>query len=206
MQLDTGGIAAGAELVHAALVQERDARNVAIPVLRTGSVGFSFADPVVEIQCAGMPRTHYGRVTAELAARLIDEHVVGHRLVDDYVIATRQPALALDGPVTHVLVRDSGEVVVVDWGQTGAGAAWMDPLLARLDRAQDPWFDDSVRTTRSPALAALPEQDVTAFLTGLGVLLAVRAVTHADVGPPGLQGFRLAESQRLLRGSVRRLG
>ena len=109
VQLDTGGIAAGAEQVHGALVQARDDRGVAIPVLRTGSVGYSFADPVVEIRSAGMPRIHYGRVAPEMAARLVEEHVIGHRLVDDYVIATRQRGLALTAPVTHVLVRDSGE-------------------------------------------------------------------------------------------------
>ena len=110
-----------------------------------------------------------------------------------------------DVRVDNVLVRASGEVVLVDWGQAAAGTGWMDPLLVRLDRAHEPWFDESLRRTGSPALAALPPEDVTAFLTGLGVLLAVRAVTHADIGPPGLQAFRLAESQRLLRGSVRRL-
>lgn len=129
-------------------------------------------------------------------------------------VATRLRALA-DEPVIqlvhwdirvdNLLVRPEGGVVVVDWGQAGAGAAWMDPLLARVDRAEDPWFDSSVRSTGSAALAALADEDVTAFLTGLGVLLAVRAVTHADLGPPGLQAFRLAESERLLRGSLRRL-
>lgn len=143
----------------------------------------------------------------------------GVRVPDLVVTAAsgvRERLLALaEQPTTHlvhwdvradnVLVRPTGEVVFVDWGQAGAGTGWMDPLLARMDRAEDAWFDDSVRSTASPALAALPEEDVTAFLTGLGVLLAVRAVTHADVGPPGLQAFRLAESERLLRGSVRRL-
>ena len=124
------------------------------------------------------------------------------------LVLAGQPTTQLvhwDIRVDNLLVRPGGELVVVDWGQAAAGTGWMDPLLARMDRAQDPWFDDSVRATGSPGLAALPDEDVTAFLTGLGVLLAVRAVTHADVGPPGLQAFRLAESQRLLRGSVRRL-
>ncbi len=108
VQLDTGGIAAGAETVHAALARGRDERRLAFSLLRAGSVGYSFADPVVEVQAAGLPRIYYGRVTPEVAAQILDQHVVGRRLLDDHVIATRRRALVLEGPVTHLLVRDTG--------------------------------------------------------------------------------------------------
>ncbi|HVS51522.1 MAG TPA: NADH-ubiquinone oxidoreductase-F iron-sulfur binding region domain-containing protein [Opitutaceae bacterium] len=108
VQLDTGGIAAGAELVHTALAAARDERHLAFSLLRAGSVGYSFADPVIEVQSAGMPRVHYGRVTPEVAAQVLDTHVVDHRLLDDHVIATRQRSTALALPVTHILVRDTG--------------------------------------------------------------------------------------------------
>ncbi len=44
----------------------------------------------------------------------------------------------------NLLVRPSGEVVFVDWGQCGVGADWLDPLLARLERVDTPWFDASL--------------------------------------------------------------
>ncbi|HVU34897.1 MAG TPA: NADH-ubiquinone oxidoreductase-F iron-sulfur binding region domain-containing protein [Opitutaceae bacterium] len=108
VQLDTGGVAAGAETVLSALTQARDERRLTIPVLRAGSIGYSFADPVVEIQTAGMPRVHYGHVTAELAQQIIEQHVIGHRLLDDAIIATRRRSISLSTPVTHILVRDTG--------------------------------------------------------------------------------------------------
>lgn len=108
VQLDTGGIAAGAEAVFTALNEGRTQRQLTIPLLRAGSIGYSFADPVVEVQVAGMPRIHYGQVKAEVAARILDEHVVGRRLLDDQIIATRQRSLTLNSPVTHILVRDTG--------------------------------------------------------------------------------------------------
>ena len=108
VQFDTGGIAAGAAQVHRALQAALAERPLSVVLRRAGSTGYSFADPVIEIQSAGMPRVHYGRVTPEMAPQILDEHVAARRLLDDHVIATRQRKLALDGPVTHVLVRDTG--------------------------------------------------------------------------------------------------
>jgi NADH:ubiquinone oxidoreductase subunit F (NADH-binding)/(2Fe-2S) ferredoxin len=106
--LDTGGVAAGAETAYATFARARDERLMAFTLQRAGSIGYSFADPVVEVQVAGLPRIHYGQVTPEVAARILDEHVVGHRLIDDHVIATRRRSLTLEGPVTQLLVRDTG--------------------------------------------------------------------------------------------------
>ncbi len=108
VQLDTGGIAAGAEIVYTALCHRRDERQLSIPVLRAGSVGYSFADPVIEVQCGGMPRVHYGHVDAETAGAVLDEHVAGNRLLNDHIIATRERGTAISSPVTHILVRDTG--------------------------------------------------------------------------------------------------
>ena len=78
----------------------------------------------------------------------------------------------------------------------------LDPLLARLDRAGDAWFDDAVL---SPSLGDLDADDVTSFVAGLGLLLGWRATMHADSGPAGLQEFRITEARRLLAGARRRL-
>lgn len=102
----------------------------------------------------------------------------------------------------NLILRPSGEVVVVDWGQAGLGPGWLDPLLARLDRAGDAWFDDAVL---SPSLGDLDADDVTSFVAGLGLFLGWRATTHADSGPAGLQEFRITEARRLLAGARRRL-
>ncbi len=107
VQLDTGGIAAGAETVLAELEHERSVRPVPFALQRAGSVGYSFADPVVEVQAAGMPRIHYGRVTPELARRIVTEHLDDHHLLEDSIIATRQRRLTLDTPVTQIVLRDT---------------------------------------------------------------------------------------------------
>lgn len=108
VQLDTGGIAAGAEKVFAELERLRHKLQPTVSLQRVGSTGYSFADPVVEIQAAGMPRIHYGRVTPEMADPLLQEHFGAHRLLEDHCIATRRRQAVLDAPVTHILVADTG--------------------------------------------------------------------------------------------------
>jgi len=108
VQLDTGGIAAGAEATFTALKHGCAERLLTVALLRAGSIGYSFADPVVEVQTAGMPRVYYGHIAPENAARIFTEHVAGRKLLDDHILATRRRSLTLDAPVTHLLVRDTG--------------------------------------------------------------------------------------------------
>lgn len=103
----------------------------------------------------------------------------------------------------NLLVRPSGDLVFVDWGQCGVGADWLDPLLARLERADSPWFDDSLAS--SPALVRAGDEAVTAWLAGFGAFLAWRAHTAVDVNLPALGEFRRRESRRFLGAAARRL-
>jgi hypothetical protein len=109
-----------------------------------------------------------------------------------------------DVRVDNLLQRPSGEIVFVDWGAAGVGRTWLDPLLARLERVDRPWFDRSLAT--SPALAALGDDAVTTWLVGIGTNLAVRAVTAVDINLPTLAAFRRTESARFLGAAGRRLG
>ena len=82
----------------------------------------------------------------------------------------------------------------------------MDPLLARLGRADEPWFDTSLRS--SPGLAALGEDlddTVTAWLLAFGCHLAWRGRVSTDVNLPRLAAFRRRESARALTAAARRL-
>ena len=106
--------------------------------------------------------------------------------------------------VDNLLRRPGGEVVFVDWGTAARGPAWADPLLARLERVDEQWFDDSIAA--SPALREAGEDAVTAFLAGFGAHLAVRSVVAVDVNLPTLNDFRVRESRRMLEAVARRTG
>ena len=106
--------------------------------------------------------------------------------------------------IDNLLRRPDGRIVFVDWGTTARGPAWTDALLARLERVDDPWFDDSLGT--SPALLEAGDDAVTAFLAGFGAHLAVRSLVAVDVNLPTLNDFRVRESRRMLGAVARRTG
>lgn len=106
--------------------------------------------------------------------------------------------------VDNLLRRPGGAIVFLDWGMAGRGPAWVDPLLARLELMDEPWFDTSIAT--SPALAEAGDEVVTAFLAGFGAHLAVRSVVAVDVNLPTLNDFRIRESRRMLAAVGRRTG
>ena len=106
--------------------------------------------------------------------------------------------------VDNLLRRPGGEIVFVDWGAAARGPAWADPLLARLERMDEPWFDTSIDS--SPALVEAGDEVVTAFLAGFGAHLAVRSLVAVDVNLPTLNDFRIRESRRMLDAVARRTG
>ncbi|HLP03135.1 MAG TPA: hypothetical protein VK163_13995, partial [Opitutaceae bacterium] len=55
VQLDTGGIAAGAEATYEAFRTALAAAQLPIALRRVGSHGRSWADPVVEVCAGGLP-------------------------------------------------------------------------------------------------------------------------------------------------------
>jgi (2Fe-2S) ferredoxin len=84
--LSSCGIAAGAQTVFDVFTAEAKKRNLTIRVGRCGCSGSCFAEPLVEVSTPGMPPVVYGKVTAEIATRIIEEHVLQGRLVNDYIV------------------------------------------------------------------------------------------------------------------------
>lgn len=103
----------------------------------------------------------------------------------------------------NLLRRADGSIVFVDWGAAGIGPSWVDPMLARLERVDTPWFDASL--AGSPLLVAAGDERVTGWLIGLGCYLAWRSTFPAIISLPTLNPFRRTEARRFLGAAVRRL-
>jgi len=83
--MSTCGLAAGAQEVFNTLTQEVARRNLNIPVLKCGCVGMCYAEPLVEVAVEGLPTVIYGKVNRDIAVKILDKHVMGKMIVQDYV-------------------------------------------------------------------------------------------------------------------------
>lgn len=87
--LGTCGIAAGAtEALRVFQERSRDLKLNNISVSFTGCIGLCRHEPIVEVRVGAETKVTYGRVTAEAADRILHEHVLGGRVVEELVIDT----------------------------------------------------------------------------------------------------------------------
>ena len=84
--MGTSGIAAGARETLAAFETECRQQGVDRVVIRqAGSLGLDYAEPTAEIRVPGMPDVIYGRVTPEVASRIVRKHILGGTLINDHL-------------------------------------------------------------------------------------------------------------------------
>jgi len=84
--MGTCGIAAGAKEAFDAFLDEIEALKLSeVAVTQTGCMGLCHVEPTAEVIVPGMPEIIYGHVKADIAKRIVNEHIVGRKLVDGYV-------------------------------------------------------------------------------------------------------------------------
>lgn len=84
--MGTCGIAAGARDTMHAILAELAARNIDAHVTTVGCIGQCVKEPLVDIEQAGQPRITYANVRPDMVPRLIEEHLINNRPVDEWVI------------------------------------------------------------------------------------------------------------------------
>ena len=88
--MGTSGIAAGArETLKAFLdeIEKRDLRDVIVS--QAGERGLSSHEPIVTVIEEGKPSVVYGNVTAEVARKIVAEHLVNGNPVSEYIIEVK---------------------------------------------------------------------------------------------------------------------
>ncbi len=85
----TCGIAAGARPVLATLVEEVSAAGLSdkVTVSQTGCIGICQYEPIVEVFEAGKDKVTYVKMTPDKAKRVVEEHLKGGNVVNEYTIA-----------------------------------------------------------------------------------------------------------------------
>lgn len=87
----TCGIAAGARPVMLEFVEEIKKRGLEhVTVGQTGCVGMCRLEPIVEVYVKGQDKVTYVHMTPEKVARIVNDHIVNGRPVEEYTIGAAQ--------------------------------------------------------------------------------------------------------------------
>ncbi len=83
----TCGIAAGARPVLTAFTDEVGKRNLShVVVGQTGCIGICQYEPVVEVFVPGQEKVTYVKMSPEMVARVVNDHIVNGNVVTEYTI------------------------------------------------------------------------------------------------------------------------
>lgn len=91
--MSTCGLAAGADAIYRTFLEETKMRHLTIPVQKCGCNGMCYAEPLVEVKVNGLPTTIYGKVTKDIAVRIIEKHVVEKLLLNETIYDCRYQEL-----------------------------------------------------------------------------------------------------------------
>ena len=87
--MGTCGIASGAKLIldkFITLLNEKGIAENAI-IRQTGCMGHCENEPTVEIIMPDMPKVFYGNVKENTVERIVEEHIINKKPVEDLIIA-----------------------------------------------------------------------------------------------------------------------
>ena len=90
----TCGIAAGARPVLNAFVEgvDREGLNDKVLVSQTGCVGLCQYEPIVEVYTADAEKVTYVKMTVEKVEKVLQQHLKGGKIVEEYTITANQNA------------------------------------------------------------------------------------------------------------------
>lgn len=88
--MGTVGIVAGARETLKAILDFIEKENLQdIAVRQTSNIGMDSWEPIVQVVVGDEPSVSYGKVSAEVAKKIMKEHVVEGNIVKEYVIETQ---------------------------------------------------------------------------------------------------------------------
>ncbi len=96
VHLGTCGIASGANKILDAFTREVELHNLSdVAILRAGCIGLCGREPVVTVIAPRKERVIYYDLNEDKVSRIVDEHLVGGRLVKEWVLPLDEPLLRL---------------------------------------------------------------------------------------------------------------
>jgi len=90
VHMGTSGIASGAAEIFNFFITELEKRNIHGYVIKTGDMGYCFAEPTVEITLPGKEPVVFGNVDKFKADEIIEKYIKNGELVDGVIPANYQ--------------------------------------------------------------------------------------------------------------------
>jgi NADP-reducing hydrogenase subunit HndB len=85
--MGTCGIAAGARDTMKAILKVIEEESLSdIIVAQTGCIGVCEWEPIVTVVIGQEPKVTYGKVSTEKAREIMEEHVMGSKIISEYLI------------------------------------------------------------------------------------------------------------------------
>jgi NADP-reducing hydrogenase subunit HndB len=80
--MGTSGIASGAREIHEFLTIELEKRNIDAVVIKTGDMGYCFAEPTIEVTRSGEEPIIFGNVDKLRADEIIEKYIKNGEYVE----------------------------------------------------------------------------------------------------------------------------
>jgi len=109
--LGTCGISAGGDLVYKALKKTLREKNLDIPVKETGCMGMCFEEVLVEV-VNEKESFLYARVTPDKVQRIVDQHILNKRPVEEWIVRSNTISLQEDffNKQKRIVLRNCGVI------------------------------------------------------------------------------------------------
>ena len=96
------------------LEREIDARGLDVHLRRTGCIGMCYREPIVDVETPTLGKTTYGAVRPEQIKRILEEHVVDGKPVEEWVVREEGRDLPDEGYYSRQVRLVLGNAGIID--------------------------------------------------------------------------------------------
>jgi NADP-reducing hydrogenase subunit HndB len=85
VHMGTSGLASGAKEIYEFMKVELEKRNIDATIISTGDMGYSFAEPTMEVKLPGEAPVVFGNIDKLKADEIIEKYIKNRELVDGVI-------------------------------------------------------------------------------------------------------------------------
>lgn len=189
--MGTCGLSAGAQEVYNRLEEMQKKHNDTFELSRTGCIGMCYVEPLVEVR-DDESRIIYGEVKPEFVERIVREHVVADKVLEENVTIRITPEGSFTGPESEfqslqerIVLRNCGTINPEDIEEFEATGGYTGVRKALLDMTPEDIIEEIKKSgLRGRGGAGFPTGLKWSFAAGYDSDIKY-VVCNADEGDPG---------------------